>query len=252
MHRLLLVLVTVLIALAAFFFTQYSFGKKASEKSSQPDKKGFAVVELFTSEGCSSCPPADAAVARLLAQKQENVFILSFHVDYWNYLGWNDPFSQPQFSDRQRMYAAKFSLESIYTPQIVVNGKTEFVGSDETKLKTVVAGELGKEMASQLSIQTERRDNTVKLTYHTNEQDAVLNVALVQPDAIVSVKRGENSGRTLHHVNIVRAFRTTDASENGYLTFTILKELDNDTLQLIAFTQSKTNQQIRAAIQQKL
>src|ERR1700744_6104626 len=97
--------------------------------------KGFAVIELFTSEGCSSCPPADALVARV--QKESNdkpVYILAFHVDYWNRLGWKDVFSSAEYSERQNQYARWLKLSSVYTPQIVVNGRTEFVGSEEANL----------------------------------------------------------------------------------------------------------------------
>src|ERR1700761_7333228 len=101
--------------------------------------KGFAVIELFTSEGCSSCPPADALVARV--QKEDNdkpVYILAFHVDYWDRLGWKDAYSSAAYSDRQRRYATWFKLESIYTPQIVVNGDRQFVGSESGSLNGAI------------------------------------------------------------------------------------------------------------------
>lgn len=103
MKRAAVVSLIVLVIASALL---YSFGCK-SNASPQVQKAdaGFAVVELFTSEGCSSCPPADAAVATLLSKRAANVYVLSFHVDYWNRLGWNDPFSQAAFSARQRTYA---------------------------------------------------------------------------------------------------------------------------------------------------
>src|ERR1700743_1770155 len=85
-------------------------------------RKGFAVVELFTSEGCSSCPPADKALAELAAKYPDNVFVLGFHVDYWDRLGWKDIYSGAQYTQRQKDYAQLFKLESIYTPEAVVNG----------------------------------------------------------------------------------------------------------------------------------
>src|ERR1700730_2635559 len=99
-----------------------------------PVREGFAMVELFTSEGCSSCPPADEAVGRLNGWKN-NVYVLSFHVDYWNYLGWKDIFSDPSYSKRQQDYGSVFHLSSIYTPQIIINGKVQFAGSDESRLR---------------------------------------------------------------------------------------------------------------------
>src|SRR5476651_2422634 len=104
---------------------------------SKANNQRFAVVELFTSEGCSSCPPADEAIAKL--QKESNgkpVYILAFHVDYWNRLGWKDVFSNADYSERQNEYAKYLRLESVYTPQVVVNGKKEFVGSEESTLQS--------------------------------------------------------------------------------------------------------------------
>lgn len=211
--------------------------------------KGFAVVELFTSEGCSSCPAADAAVVRLLSQKKNNVFILSFHVDYWNRLGWTDPFSQAKFSDRQRQYAHAFSLQSIYTPQVVVNGAAEFVGSEESRLNKTVEAELSKEATADLHLQTEQKDNTINVMYETAQTDVVLNVALVQPEATTEVKRGENGGRTLHHVNVVRAFASAKANGKGIVALSLPKETNADSLQLIVYTQRKGNGAVTAVQQ---
>ena len=113
-------------------------GAKEKEVQQQSDNETgtpFAVVELFTSEGCSSCPPADNLLGEIVkdAQKgQQRVYCLSFHVDYWNSLGWRDPYSDPAFSRRQREYARAFESVQVYTPQMVVNGSTGFVGSDRT------------------------------------------------------------------------------------------------------------------------
>jgi len=104
---------------------------------SQPKASYFepvAVVELFTSEGCSSCPPADRILSRLTAETQRDhrrIYTLSFHVDYWDRLGWRDPYSSSANSDRQRQYAELMKLQSVYTPQMIVNGRIEFVGSDQ-------------------------------------------------------------------------------------------------------------------------
>src|SRR5580704_2729726 len=101
--------------------------------------KGFAVVELFTSEGCSSCPPADALIAAVQQEDKDlPVYILAFHVDYWDRLGWKDAFSEGACSDRQRQYAAWLNLNSVYTPQVVVNGRKEFVGSEAGTLRAAI------------------------------------------------------------------------------------------------------------------
>src|ERR1700749_4412386 len=97
--------------------------------------KGFAVVELFTSEGCSSCPDADALIARVQQQDKDlPVYVLAYHVDYWNRLGWKDAFSDAAYTDRQKRYASWLKLTSIYTPQVVVNWQTQFVGSEGVTL----------------------------------------------------------------------------------------------------------------------
>jgi hypothetical protein len=243
----------LLIAVSAVALV-YSFSNKSrmmpqTKTSVHP---GFVVVELFTSEGCSSCPPADAAVARLLSKNRSNVYILSFHVDYWNRLGWTDPFSQAAFSARQRQYAQFFSLDGVYTPQVVVNGTSEFIGSDEDKLSKAIETDLNGEPVSSLSIQTERNGNTVTVMYGTAQRGIHLNVALIQPEATTVIKRGENSGRTLHHVNIVRALQTIDAEEKRYLTIEIPKALTDVPLQVIAYTQSKETFKILSARQQTL
>jgi len=96
--------------------------------------KPFVLIELFTSEGCSSCPSADKNLEKIAAQAKasgQNIYTLSYHVDYWDYLGWKDPYATKQFSDRQRAYASQFKSSRIYTPQMIVNGKTEFVGSNQ-------------------------------------------------------------------------------------------------------------------------
>jgi hypothetical protein len=211
-------------------------------------KKGFAVVELFTSEGCSSCPAADETVARLLSKNMENVYILAYHVDYWNRLGWKDPFSKAEYSQRQSQYATKFELNSVYTPQVIVNGSAEFVGSDEDKLKNTVENNLAKPGGQVIALSATKSNNLVSVNYDINGSEAVLlNLALVQPEATISVKRGENGGRMLHHVNIVRALKTVDAKGKGSVTLDIPDELKGVTLQLIAYTQSKKNFEILGA-----
>jgi len=236
----------------AVIFTTVGFmtkNKTAIKKTTNaPPSKGFAVVELFTSEGCSSCPSADETVARLLSKNIKNVYVLAYHVDYWNRLGWKDPFSKAEYSERQNQYASIFNLNSVYTPQVIVNGSSEFVGSDEDKLSNAIETNLNKQPDKNVSINTQRNNNNVTVNYVVNESDEVLlNFAIVQDEATTSVKRGENGGRTLHHVNIVRTLKTIDAKGKGYLVLNIPNEISNVPLQIIAFTQSKKSFQILGA-----
>jgi hypothetical protein len=170
--------------------------------------KGFAVVELFTSEGCSSCPPADQLVARIQQEDRDRpVYILAFHVDYWDRLGWKDGFSDHRYTQRQNRYAGWLNLQSVYTPQIVVNGRKEFVGSQESTLRSAIQSSLDQTPGTQLTLGDIRIDGGM-VHYRYDVKNAVakssLIVALVQRSATTDVKAGENSGRTLSHVQIVR------------------------------------------------
>lgn len=114
---------------------------------------GFAVVELFTSEDCSSCPSADALVAKIQEEnKDKPVYILAFHVDYWNRLGCKDVFSDPSFTKRQRQYAGWLRLSTVYTPQAIINGNKEFVGSQETTMRKAIKESLDKKVLATIGL----------------------------------------------------------------------------------------------------
>ncbi len=200
---------------------------------------GFAVVELFTSEGCSSCPPADAVVANLLKEYKNDVYVLGYHVDYWDNLGWKDAFSNAVYTSRQRNYARSLKLSSVYTPQVVVNGEEQFVGSDETKLHASVNKDLKQTPVQNLSV-TAKMDasNKVNVSYQTNTTGNNLNVALIQLNAETKVQRGENHGATLHHVNIVRNIQTISLKNTtGNLLIDLPQSLSANDFEIIAFTQ---------------
>jgi len=215
--------------------------------------KGFAVVELFTSEGCSSCPPADQLVARIQQEdKDQPVYILAFHVDYWDRQGWKDLFSDARYTQRQNRYASWLNLQSIYTPQIVVNGRKEFVGSQENTLRSAIHSGLEQTPAAQLTLSDIRVDQG-KVHWHYEVKSAAakssLIVALVQRSASTDVKAGENSGRTLSHVQIVRNFSSTaiGAGAGGTGSLQLPPGLAGADEELIAFVQSDDNGQIVAA-----
>ncbi|MEL6671735.1 MAG: DUF1223 domain-containing protein [Bacteroidota bacterium] len=198
----------------------YQVGPLEEEVVAEP--KGIVIMELFTSEGCSSCPPAD----RLLIQTMEEaltkglpVYGLSFHVDYWNYLGWKDPYSQKAFSDRQRAYARRLGNGGPYTPQMVVNGKREFVGSRQGEAS--MAMQAGLEEAAlhqlQLSMRPHLAKDSLKIAWEvTGETDhQVLNLALTESKLSQHINRGENRGRTLTHDHVVRNFRSVRLDKSG-------------------------------------
>lgn len=243
------------ISVLVLFFAVVSFAMIHSKKNKNAqkqttDKTGFAVVELFTSEGCSSCPPADKAVADLLKNYPENVYVLGFHVDYWNNLGWKDAFSSSEYSNRQQWYSNVFRLNSVYTPQAIVNGKTEFTGSDTKKLQTAVEEGLEQEAAPKIEIAANGGGNKiVSVSYLLNQASSnQLNIALVQRYAESNIQRGENSGRILHHVNVVRDFKTITAREpKGEVTFTMPADTGIKDLEIIAYVQDAHSWHIVAA-----
>jgi len=165
------------------------------------------VVELFTSEGCSSCPPADLLLTRL-SEKQSivgvEIIALSEHVDYWNRLGWRDPFSSAELTARQQRYAEVFGTDRVYTPQMVVDGRTEFVGSDAARADRVIADAARQPKAAvRLSLAQGRLQIRVAPLPRRGVSADVL-LAITENSLESNVSRGENAGRRLRHIAVVR------------------------------------------------
>ena len=232
-------------------FVLVSFGFIHHEENNPPSpivNTSFAVAELYTSEGCSSCPPADEAVADI-SKKYANVYVLGFHVDYWNYLGWKDEFSAAAYSQRQSHYAEVFNLNSIYTPQVVINGKTQFTGSDRNQLQKTIETALksgGTNTINELNAKGTDARNIVVTCKATIGASEMLNMALVQLSAVSAVKRGENRGKRLEHINVVRDFKTfTNAP--GLVTFSLPAGLSLKDCKIIAFAQNKSDLHVTGA-----
>lgn len=163
------------------------------------------VVELFTSQGCSSCPPADAFLARL--SERPGVIALAFHVDYWDYLGWQDSFASPAFSKRQRSYARAFGERMVYTPQIVVAGRRGLVGSREDEVEAAIAEAAASSPLAKVTIAL--RGDALAVTVEAAGavvQEAQVNLVLFDAPQVVEIGRGENSGRTMTYHNVVRSW----------------------------------------------
>jgi hypothetical protein len=158
------------------------------------------VVELFTSEGCSSCPPADALVGELA--KKPGVIALSYHVDYWDDGGWKDRFSIPEATQRQRGYVRRLSRSGAFTPQIVVSGDTSLVGSNRSEVEKAVAGN-----RDSLGLSLSREGNSLHIYFLEAWREA-MDVYLVSylKEATANIDGGENARRTLKHFNVVRSF----------------------------------------------
>ena len=218
--------------------------------------QSFAILELFTSEGCSSCPPADRLLPQL-ASTNANILPLSFHVDYWDRYGWKDPFSNASFTDRQRDYAKKFKLESIYTPQLVINGEYELVGSNRSSAEADIKKLLAENASLQLTIEDVKREgDKISVSCHLagNLENCDLLAAVVQKHAEVNVKAGENDGAKLSHTNVVRSFLKLPAKEKMDLQLSVPADIVKDNSspekqnwQLIIYAQQRDDLKIIGA-----
>ena len=173
------------------------------------------LIELFTSEGCSSCPPADALLERLdRAQPAQGaeLIVLSEHVDYWDDIGWKDPYSSHEYSERQSAYAGRLGLNSIYTPQMVVDGHIEFVGSDERRAAQAIANAT-KAAKTPVTISSVRLSDEKTISLHLETGPLASSIEGNSAEVLIAtaddsdeshVSRGENAGRTLRHVAVLR------------------------------------------------
>ena len=239
------------------------------EAVTKANAKPVAVIELFTSEGCSSCPPADSNLMRISTREPTSdgtIIPLSFHVDYWNYLGWNDPFSQEAFSERQRDYARGAKQKGVYTPQMIVNGKYAFNGSDERLSDEAIRLSLSRPVTHVVDLRVSKSTtaDTLMVSYSvgpakvTSEPDAAagaenvdaefqINIAVATDVESVEVARGENGGRELSHVWVVKNFDVRQLkSDKGVI------EIDPAIVsvghtRIVAYVQAKSTREITGA-----
>ncbi|MEW9921440.1 DUF1223 domain-containing protein [Marimonas sp. MJW-29] len=163
------------------------------------------VVELFTSQGCSSCPPADAMLHELAAR--DDVIALALHVDYWDYIGWADPFGNPRHADRQRAYAARGNRNSVYTPEMIVGGVTDIVGAKPMKLSKAITDHARQSAGASLSLAREGDSLRIEaMPLGQIEAPVTVHMLRYTPLASTKIKRGENAGKTLDYANIVEGW----------------------------------------------
>jgi hypothetical protein len=227
---------------------------QAQAATSEP---GFAVVELFTSEGCSSCPPADALLGQLsesAAQTGRLVYTLAFHVNYWDNHEWRDPYSTLFATQRQQTYAAALGGRGLYTPQMVVNGRHEFIGSHADQAQAKIAAALAEPSSLRLQLSARRSAGRVLVDYRvsgTSAADSVLRLALVQAEGVGHVRAGENAGLVLRHVHVVRAFASVPLTAAvGSSALSWPSELDAQAgmgATVVAYVQQRADMRISAA-----
>jgi hypothetical protein len=222
------------------------------------------LVELFTSEGCSDCPPADAFLQKLDQQPfpRAEMIVLSEHVDYWNHDGWRDPYSSHFYSERQEAYASEFALRSVYTPQMVVDGSSEFVGGNQAAAskafaKAATAPKIGMRLSS-ISVDA---TNTLHAHVETaalpkgQKADVYLAVALNHAESHVS--GGENAGRSLSHTAVARSMTKVGSLRSGEaftqdIELKLAPELAAANLRLVAFVQEAHQGRVFGATEQRV
>jgi len=223
------------------------------------------LVELFTSEGCSSCPPADTLLQTFDTQPYPGaeLIVLSEHVDYWNHIGWTDPYSSRASSERQSAYADHFHLEGPYTPQMIVDGSDEFVGNSSGEAKKAF-GKAIQTAKIAVTIAGVSLDNNNQLHAHvqvgplpprSRKADVFFAVALNRAES--QVEKGENAGRHLAHVAVVRSLSKVGKTEVGQPFFQDVSVkldpgVDPASLRVIAFVQEPGPGRILGAALQKL
>jgi hypothetical protein len=216
------------------------------------------VVELFSSEGCSSCPPADVILSRLAREQPvagAEVIALELHVDYWNYLGWADPFSSSAFTARQRAYADAFGQRGVYTPQLVVDGAADVAGTNEPGARAAIAA-AAREVTAKVDV-TRSGDRVTITATDPNEKGGPSDVwlAVTEEGLSTAVPRGENGGATLSHGPVVRTLERVGALSPGTpgtvtlkdVAVTVKPEWRREGLRAVAFVQRRGSLRIAGA-----
>ncbi|HEV8039746.1 MAG TPA: DUF1223 domain-containing protein [Bryobacteraceae bacterium] len=229
------------------------------------DRRVPVIVELFTSEGCSSCPPADQLLSRMDRTQPvagARVIALEEHVDYWNSLGWTDPFSSSQYRVRQNDYGRKFLNDNIFTPQMIVNGQAQFVGTDADRAAQEIT-RAAQAQTTLVELKTSPKagdpdlvDLSVEVTNTAGGKAHNSNVylAVTESDLSSNVQRGENSGRLLRHAPVVRSFGVigkidSKGSSAGAITSTLRlpREWKRENLRAVVFVQERDSYKITGA-----
>jgi len=261
MHRVGFVAAGLFSAVLLGVFWHAGSGAAANSSGKAADAAGRTpvLVELFTSEGCSDCPPADELLEKLDKSQPvpgANLVVLSEHVDYWNRLGWKDPYSSSQYSERQSDFGRQFSLDSVYTPQMVVDGSYQFVGSDSSGAVRAIKA-AAKEEKIPVTLSSVHFDGHDKVTVHIETgappstlSGKSLKVFLVAADDSdeSQVSRGENAGRSLRHVGVARTFAAVGSLDKatGYSQDVQIRASSANarTTRLVAFLQEESTGRI--------
>lgn len=256
-------ILAAVLALAALACNLDADADDVSGLGDLPPGGGPVVLELFTSQGCSSCPPADRLLASLGSEPNlsTRVFPLSFHVDYWNYIGWTDPFSDERWSDRQRRYARALGSNRVYTPQLVVNGEVDCVGSKKQQVYDLVREALARKPEGEVKVRLAPGTDANALEAIVDVRMAAdapgpleLWVALYQKNLTTAVERGENARRTLRNDYVVRSLvqafsmpGTAGSEQSGQATLALAPSWNRSDLGVVTFLQAAQERTIHGA-----
>ncbi|MBA4182960.1 MAG: DUF1223 domain-containing protein [Acidobacteria bacterium] len=220
-----------------------------SNKAKSPtnsDKKAFVLLELFTSEGCPTCPPADANLAFLEKEQpfvQAEIITLALHVDYWNSLSWKDQYSSPMFSRRQQIYSLAMKIDSNYTPQMIVDGRTQFIGNNMAKAHKAIT-EAAKIQKATIEIAPTADKYKIKISDIPAHGNATVFLVITEDNLPSSHKNGENSSKRPEHISVVRELKSL-----GFLTAE-QKDLELETILQIQTAWKKENLKLVVFVQE--
>jgi hypothetical protein len=249
------------------FAAGFQLAALAQNPPSMPasDSKPAVVAELFTSEGCSSCPPADALLVELDRRKSfagVPVIVLSEHVDYWDHEGWHDPFSSQLWTERQNYYNQHFRLENVYTPQMVIDGAQQVNGSNSSQVAHAIETAAAAPGKLQIEIKDASWDgDALHASVSVGDlspqaaKGTILYAVLADDEDTSSVSRGENSGHTLKHVSVVRVMQKVSSLHGPYsgpVEIKLPHGVARNKMRLIVFAQKGQNGQIFGAAQREV
>ena len=242
-------------ALAVLAFAAIYISIVVAKPAEPGTPRKAVVVELFTSEGCSSCPPADELLGHLshdLSAKNIQVIPLGFHVDYWDGLGWKDRFSSAGFTQRQEQYARALKVDGPYTPEMVVDGAVEFVGNNAGQAQHTISQHASQPEIAAVKITTEGANQlSIQIKAPATTGNALVMLAITEDNLSTQVGSGENGGRTLHHAAVVRELRELgklrEGSFEGAAQLKLQKEWKLQDLRAIVFIQNGPSGKIDGA-----
>lgn len=220
--------------------------KPASEtKTSIPVNEPFTLVELFTSQGCKNSPPAEELFNEVAMEKRDRFFLVAYHIDYWDKLGWKDTFSKPEFSQRQYDYSSFYDLKDHYTPQMVVNGETEFPGSHKNKVEKAITERAIVENELQLT-STHTEDN-ILINYEVSgdTSNKSMHLFLIQKEATTMVLKGDNKNKKIRQTNIALEYKEVRLREfKGEITLPKPALLQQKDYYIMAFIQDSDSKKV--------